>query len=158
MIRIDLSRDEVQKQKPGSSLLARLNIPLPQGRDAQKLDPVTVVIVLVAFAAAALPTLFVNQYKNFITAENENQIAALKKAIEDVGAEIVRLTPYQRELESYEVQKKQVRERLDIIRQLQLARGTPVNVLDAIGQSMPASTWLKSLIYETPPKKDRSQT
>ena len=153
MIRIDLSRDELQKpQGQAQKLLSRFNIPVPSsGKGGAQLDPVTIVVVVVSFAAAALPTLFVNQYKTYMAAENQAQIAALKKTIEEVGAEIVRLTPYQKELESYEAQKKQVRERLDVIRQLQIARGTPVNVLDAVGQSLPAGTWLRQMDFKSEP-------
>ena len=110
---------------------------------------------MIGVALAFLPHLFFSQYKAFIISQNQQRIKALQEQTDVVNQEIAKLQPFQKELESYEQQKKLVKERLGIVRELLTSRGTPVNVLDALGQSLPERTWISKLELELDPTKPK---
>lgn len=154
MIRIDLSKDEASR-KPTSiavQLLEFLNSFAQKGQKKKKagkasLSSSEVILLAFSIAAAFLPNLISGEYQKFVTRQEEQQERELREKVETIKQDIQRLSAFQAELNSYEEQKKLVIGRLEAIRQLQGARGTPVNVLDAIGQSLPARVWLNSVAF-----------
>jgi len=151
VIRIDLSREELTRGSGNTALIKLLTkikfpvdkLPVLKGKGGP--NATMVVVVGIAAAAAFLPSLFLSQYKQYVINNHLAQIQVIKDTVAQINADITKLTPYQKELESFEAQKKLVHERLDVIRQLLDQRGAPVNVLDAIGQNLPPRTWLQSL-------------
>jgi hypothetical protein len=154
VIRIDLSRDATERssQSLQSQILKRLRLP-GLGRSASgaasQIDVGQASVIAIAVAAAFLPSLFIGQYKQYVIAETDSQVRAIKENVGQANQEIAKLMPYQKELESYDVQKKLVKERLEVIRDLVAVRGTPVSVLDAVGQSLPPKTWVQTIGLET---------
>ncbi|MBI4403356.1 MAG: hypothetical protein HY537_04305, partial [Deltaproteobacteria bacterium] len=138
MIRIDLAKDELEKET-GAGKFTLAGLKLPRGFNVEKLrlDVAALAIFAVALALAALPTLFFVQYRNSVRTEHQIKIQVLKQDTETAQSEIQKYMIFQTELQSYEQQKKQVAERLAIVRRLLSARGTPVNVLDVISQNLP---------------------
>jgi Tfp pilus assembly protein PilN len=154
VIRIDLSRDGTEKssQSLQTQLFDRLKLPkLGRGKPGgvPAIDSAQLTVIGIAAAAAFLPSLFVGQYKQYVIAETESQVKAIRDSITQANHEIAKLMPYQKELESYDVQKKLVKERLEVIHELVTVRGTPVSILDAVGQSLPPRTWLQSIGLDT---------
>ena len=144
MIRIDLGKGAGRKgtsegTKTSFSLPGNVKIP------AIKLDFKRGILVVIASAFAFLPHLFVNQYRAYLTSEHQLTLKTFGAESEKVKQDIARFQTFQKEMESYEEQKKKVRERLDVVKQLLTLRGTPVNVLDAIGQSLPQRVWLGNI-------------
>lgn len=153
MIRVDLGRPEGAKKPPGlekivKDFLAKLNGGKPPKINTKFLGDVKgLMIIGVAGAIACLPHLFFTQFRSYVIDQHAERVAQLEEKLGQLNREIEKLTPFQRELESYNQQKKLVRERLDIVRDLLQNRGTPVNVLDAIGQSLPQRAWLNTLDF-----------
>lgn len=158
MIRIDLSRDELGRGSSGNTaitqMMGKLKLPkqlqdmLPKGGGGggRGGDQSAMLIALgISGAAALLPSLFLSQYKQYVINENQTQIKAIQDSVVQVNADIAKLTPYQKELDTFEGQKALVRQRLDVIRQLLDQRGTPVNILDAVGQNLPPRTWVQNM-------------
>lgn len=148
MIRINLGRDIGESQgKPKG--LAALNINLPPEVKA-KLDVITqdvrgLIIIGVCTALALLFPLFASQYKGFVISGHEEAMKHMNAQVGAIDQEINKFKPFQREMQSYEEQKKIVSSRLQVVNQLLSERGTPVSILDAIGQSLPARTWVQSM-------------
>ncbi len=147
MIRVDLGKDDVQR---GKSKLGKL-LSLGKGKSGGKLGKGlgkatigarTAVVFAVAGALALLPHLFFQQYRSFVVEQQNQRVKEIRDKLTVLNQETERLLPYKRELESYEAQKKLVRDRLDIVRQLLTNRNAPVSVLDAIGQALPKRAWL----------------
>jgi Tfp pilus assembly protein PilN len=150
MIRVDLGKDEVQKGKgKGLSKLSKLLSGGGKGAGGlgKGINKVTggarqTIMFGVAFALAFLPHLFFEQARSYLA---EQQAQRMKETQDKLGVleqETEKLLPYQRELESYEAQKKLVRDRIDVVRQLLATRNAPVAVLDTIGQALPKRAWL----------------
>lgn len=144
MIRIDLAKDELLK-KTKSNILDQ--IPFLAGGKGKKIkSKIEEYSVLgIATALSFLPWLFTSQFESFMVSQNKKKISVLEKKIEIAKQEISRLKPFQDELMSYEKQKKIVSDRLDVVRKLLESRSTPVNILDAVGQSLPQKVWLSSV-------------
>lgn len=168
MIRIDLGSDEFKKSGGGgglSGLLGKLSFrkkadageggggrlsagsfERPRRSFAAAIGNLgSTVILILAVVGSYLPHMFFLQYKDYVVAQHEARKKELEEKVALIGREISKLQPFQKELESYEQQKKLVKDRLETIRTLLAARGTPVNVLDAIGQSLPQRAWINSL-------------
>lgn len=154
MIRIDLGRGDGARKGGGGGLK---NIKIDLGRFGKlgggKVGKVLgdirgLIVIFIALAIAWLPHLFFEQFRTYVIEQHEASKKKLEESVAVLNAEIAKLTPFQRELESYEQQKKLVRDRLDVVRTLLANRGTPVNVLDAVGQSLPRRTWLTELEFK----------
>lgn len=147
MIRIDLGRDDLDKGKEPKAETTFFGLKLPSGpkKPNVSMDIGSVLLLTVAAAFAFLPYLFVDQYRSFVNGQHQ---AVMKKMQEEENAlkdEIAKYNGFQAELKSYQDQKKMISDRLAAVRQLLQNRNTPVNVLDAVGQSIPARTWLSSI-------------
>lgn len=175
MIRIDLGTEDLGgggkgSKNPFKKLLDRLRMRNAGGtsRPMASADPFarsstgvltklsgvgTILVILVALVGAVVPHFAYEQYREFVIKKNEEQKAELESQLAALTREINRLVPFQKELESYETQKKMLRERLDLIQNLISSRGTPVNVLDAVGQSLPTKTWLTSIDFDAKPAR-----
>lgn len=160
MIRIDLGKEEVQKKSSTNPLVQLLEkVGLTNGKPqsgAKSIDIKLVLILGIVAAVAYLPHLFVAQYRLYIETQHETQMRAYRERQEKLKQEVVKFQSYQRELESYEKQKRLIQERLTIVRKLLDARGAPTNVLDSIGQSLPARSWLHTVDFKTYPKPEVS--
>lgn len=151
MIRIDLGKDGLDKKGRGK---IPFNIQIPE-KYRQYFEKIKVpggtfdlrgtVLSLLLLALAFLPHLFVVQYEHYLTNQHLQAMKTLQEKEEELKQDIARFASFQKELESYEQQKKIVTERLAVVRRLLAQRNTPVNVLDAVGQSLPARTWLTDL-------------
>lgn len=160
MIRIDLGRGEGQPRSKSpdlNELIDRVRKRLPQNLNKKlspkgpKRDWKQLTSLGIASAVALLPYLFVSQYKNYVTSQHNLQMIKFQEREEQLRSEITRFQSFQRELESYEKQKKLIKERLQVVRQLLEARNTPVNAFDAIGQSLPEKVWLSSVELKVAP-------
>jgi Tfp pilus assembly protein PilN len=90
---------------------------------------------------------FFLEYSRIVKNQHGQKKKELQDRIQVADAEIARLTPFKRELESYEGQKKMVEARLGAVRQLLAQRATPVFVLDSIAQSLPNRVWLTGIEF-----------
>lgn len=157
MIRIDLGKDDTKRvSSPKLSKQLFKGLDQVRGPGVAAFGKVrdlvgglsAVVILSVAAGVSVLPHVVFTQYKGIIVRQNEQKMGELRQRVTLISQEINKLKPFQKELESYENQKKLVKERLDIIQNLLNQRGTPVNVLDAIGQALPARTWISNLDFD----------
>ena len=158
MIRIDLGKEDGRK-KPllGLSLGAALTklkggkggdfTDIPANRALSKawafvgnLSGASMLVVVAA--ASALPHVLFTRYRSYLLDEHQARLASLDQKILSVSNEIEKMSPYKRELESYEAQKKLVRDRIAAIQELLTQRSAPVAVMDAIGQALPQRAWL----------------
>ena len=144
MIRIDLGKGGGKKTQSSGNTSA-LKLPGKLGLSGLKLDVKLGILMAVVAAFACLPHLFVNQYRAFLISQHQLAMRNMQSEDEKVKQEISKYQTFQREMESYEDQKRKVRERLDVVKSLLSQRGTPVSVLDAIGQALPQRAWLNSL-------------
>lgn len=148
MIRIDLGKTDLERRQPKWKQLFSFK----KGKGNKSLNEAVSGLSLVATiglagALAILPHLFLTQYKEFLEREHLARTAAIQDRSNQVDAEINRLLPFQRELESYEKQKGMVEGRIGKIRQLLSKRGTPVVVMDAVAQALPRKAWIKRLDF-----------
>lgn len=157
MIRIDLGKDDTKRAStPNLSKQLFKGLDQVRGPGFAVLSKAknlvggmsTFVIVGIAGAVGVLPHVVFTQYKGIVVRQQEQKIAEVRQRVTLISQEINKLKPFQKELESYENQKKLVKERLSVIQNLLNQRGTPVNVLDAIGQALPSRTWLGSIDFD----------
>ena len=141
MIRINLGRDELAK--PSSK--NKLEIPSFLKITQFELDSKVIILLVIAVAFAGLPHLFISEYKKFVMGQHAAQMKELQEKQDVARQDVARFTVYETEMKSYEQQKTLVSERLGIVRQLLSVRNTPVNVLDALGQSLSVKTWVTSI-------------
>ncbi len=147
MIRIDLGHDQLEKSaKAGSGKtnveFSRAFAPIVK---RVRLDIAGFLTLLVGAGVSALFPLFLQQYKTFVIQDYSDKKQKLQITSDALGREIGKLTPYQKELESYEMQKKLVASRLAVVRELLTSRNTPILILDAVGQNLPRRTWVNSV-------------
>lgn len=145
MIRIDLGKEEIggSKQK---TVFGNVKLPanFPTLKTLQRNLRATVMVGASTAVAALLP-LFFGQYKSFVVAQHDDKIKSLNAKMDSLGQQVNKYTPFQKELESYEQQRKIIADRLAVVGMLLDARDTPVNVMDAVGQSLPARSWVTQL-------------
>jgi len=156
MIRIDLGQGAEQKSTSTNSVSKELQgiatkVRLPPAVLDYLSDARQIAMIGVGAALAMLPHLFFSQYRGYVATQHAKQIQKLKENMDAVSAEIVKYSPFEKELESYEQQKKLVNERLNGVRELLNTRNTPVSVLDAVGQSIPQKAWLTGLSFDFKP-------
>lgn len=151
MIRVHLGKDEDGSSggKKQSDLLSQLKL---GGESSAKLNKALakfggISTVALATAICFLPHLFIDEYKKVITKQKELEIQQTQDQLAQIQAQVAQMEPFKRELESFEQQKKTVREKLEVVRKLQSDRSVPVNLLDAVGQSMPGSLWVDDVEY-----------
>lgn len=158
MIRVDLGKDDVAKGKKGLGRLfggkkkggGKVGKGLGKGITGAR----QIVVLGVAGALAFLPHLFFEQYRAFVSDQQAGRAREIRDKLQALEQETERLQPYKRELESYEAQKKLVRDRIEIVRQLLTGRNGPVSVLDAIGQALPKRAWLIKSEMRIDPKPE----
>ena len=164
MIRINLGRESGEKggREPSGSQGFSLGRLFGGGRkgggrsgrgSALAQNFTTLLSLGVALALAFLPHIFFMQFRTLV---NEQHVATKRKLQEDIQvsqAEVAKFGQYRRELESYEQQRKIVKERLQTVKSLIANRGTPVSVLDAIGQSLPQRAWLSEVDFNAKESK-----
>jgi Tfp pilus assembly protein PilN len=158
MIRIDLGKEDGRKKSLlGISLGAALPKrkgglggdlgELPASRPLSKLWSFVgnlggASMLAIVAAASAAPHVLFTRYRSYLVEQHQARVAALDQKVATVSSEIEKMTPYKRELESYEAQKKLVRDRIAAIQELLAQRSAPVAVLDVIGQALPQRAWL----------------
>jgi Tfp pilus assembly protein PilN len=150
MIRINLGK-EGGPQPAKQSALTKLKLP-PQAAKLIKQaseDLGLVAFYVVGTAVALLPQFVVNEYIEVVKTRHSIMVKEIDKQITSMDSEIVKYTPFKKELESFEAQQTMVKERLTTIRKLQGGRGLPVLLLDAVGQSLPKRVWLNTTILNT---------
>jgi len=143
MIRIDLGKgsDEKSSSKKSSFLGGKFSKQL----SGLPSDAGSIVFLVAALAFAFLPYLFVDQFKESIRDKQKKDLSALSDSEQIITQDIEKYKSYKAELENFEKQSELVRQRISAVNELLTARTGPVNLLDAIGQSVPAHAWLTSL-------------
>jgi Tfp pilus assembly protein PilN len=149
MIRIDLGKDELLKAGKADKPIFDIKLPPAVQAQLERIgtDLNTIIIVGAALAIAALFPLFTSQYEGVVTAQHQAELKEIKAKIDTLKQQIAQMLPFQRELESYEQQKRVITERLTVVRQLIEQRNAPVNILDTVGQSLPTRTWLTAMDF-----------
>lgn len=152
MIRIDLGKKG--EKKSAKNALSSLGLKLPENLKIPKVDLEVreYLLIGVVTAFAGLPHLFVMQYRGYVESQHTLTMKTLQEKEGALKSEIAKYQSYQREMESYEKQKKLIRERLEIVRRLLASRSTPVNILDAVGQSLPIRAWLSNIELKAMPE------
>lgn len=107
-----------------------------------------ITLLLGAAGFAVMPHIAFTRYKAFLESQHAERVAEFDKKLSSVAAEIAKLLPYKKELESYEAQKKLVQDRIAAIQTLLKARSAPVSFMDAVGQSLPQRAWLNSVSFD----------
>ncbi len=150
MIRIDLGKGSRKQGEGMRKVASQLKLQQPYEELLSKFDndASRLVAFLAALGVAVLPYLFVGEYKRVVTNGYERKVIALDKEIAVIDTEIQSLTPFKQELESYETQKRQVSQRLDVIHRLVDGRSTPVIALDAVAQNLPEGAWLEAIVFD----------
>lgn len=143
MIRIDLGKSEQERE--AQSRPSAVKRAFDRANQFVRADAGGYLAIAVAAAFAFLPHLFVEQFRNFSKRSHETQMKEMRETEESLKQEIAKYASFQKELESYEEQKRNAGYRLTTVQQLLKARATPVNVLDAVASSLPTRTWLKSI-------------
>lgn len=149
MIRIDLKKDDLGKgsKRSVADQLKQLQIPISPKIIEFTSDVRNLTVVGVVVALSLLPYLFLSQYQGFVEAQHRRSLATLAEEAAKLSVEIDKLKPFQRELESYEQQKRLVTERLSVVNRLLTSRSAAVPVIDTLGQGLPARAWLSELEY-----------
>lgn len=146
MIRIDLSQDRLEqsaeKGRKSNVEISKIFVPVVK---KIKLDLAGLLTLLVGGGLSGLFPLFLDQYKTYVRGEHMAKKRQLQSKSDQLSREIGKYTPFQKELESYEQQKKLVSGRLGVVRDLLTSRAAPVLVLDAVGQYLPKRTWINTI-------------
>jgi len=152
MIRIDLGKAEGGRGGGKKNLFNELRnrllaLTAPKAGRKKSVDLRGLFLVALALAMACLPHLFFTQFRTFVIEQHEVSKKKLEENLAVLNAEVAKFQPFQAELKSYEEQKKLVKERLEVVYSLIANRGTPVNVLDAIGQNLPRRAWILDIDF-----------
>lgn len=146
MIRIDLGHDRLEKSAKQS---AKTNVDITNAfaplTKRLKLDLGGVLTLTVGAGFAMLFPLFLQEYERATTAKMQKTRKTLQASLLTVNREIDKLTPFKREMESYNQQKQLASSRLTVVRELLASRNTPVTVLDTLGQHLPKKTWINNV-------------
>lgn len=150
MIKIDLGKDTSEKLK---SRKKEKKI-----SSEGKAFPITkseisgLLLLVGSIAFSLLPYLFVGQFKDRAIQSiqiKKNELQETKTSIEQ---EIQKYQSYKTELENFEKQSSLINQRLTSVNELLQTRGGPVNILDAVGQSLPPGVWLNQLELNASPE------
>lgn len=152
MIRIDLGKADGGRGGGKKNLLTALRSRLisfasSPRRGSNPFDLRALMLVGLAFAMAWLPHLFFTQFRTFVIEQHQVSKKKLEENLALLNGEVAKYQPFQAELKSYEEQKKLVKDRLEVVFSLISNRGTPVNVLDAVGQNLPRRAWIADLDF-----------
>lgn len=144
MIRINLKSDFSKTKSTDSfeavdKALKTLHIPIIKG------DSGFLILAVILICLAMVPHLLFRQYQNHMVEIHENTLAGIKIELNQIEDEIKKNMIFEAEMKSIEEQEAKVSNQLNVIKQLQQARIGPLNILDAIGQSLPEHIWLTSL-------------
>jgi len=152
MIRIDLGKDAEERAKSKKKSKGKVQAPAEErssGKSLGKDDVSGMVFLLGALAFAFLPYLFVEQHKERTREKNKEATAAVEVERNKIREEIKHYESYKVELENFEKQTKLLNDRLAAVTELLGARNGPVNVLDAMGQSLPSGAWLTEISFSS---------
>lgn len=151
MIRINLGKEQANPQEAKKATLGKLKLPPQLAAALRKAseDVGLVIFFVVSIAVALLPQLAVSEYIELVETRHKAVVKEMDKQIATVDSEIVKYSPFKKELESFEAQKTMVKERLTTIRKLQGGRSLPVTLMDAIGQALPKRVWLTTIRMNT---------
>lgn len=81
----------------------------------------------------------------FIDKSVTSDIEAARANVEQLKADIQRYKPQQELVKSFKKQKKQLKNKLDIISSLERARNGPVRILDELSSNVPNRLWLTAI-------------
>lgn len=143
MIRIDLGKST--DEKSGSKKSSFLGGKFSKQLSGIPSDTGSIVFLVAAVAFAFLPYLFVDQFKESVREKQKKDLSALSESEQVITQDIEKYKSYKAELENFEKQSALVKQRIAAVNDLLTARTGPVNLLDAIGQSVPSHAWLTDL-------------
>jgi Tfp pilus assembly protein PilN len=146
VIRIDLGKDDLAPSGGAKKGLVIPPIVLVWYKKLTSDVPGMVVIGL-GIAVGCLLSLFAHEWHNLLKARHASEMKRMKEQIAQLSQEVTKYTPFQRELKSYEEQKRVISSRIDIVKALIEQRVASVSILDAIGQSLPPRSWISDLNY-----------
>jgi len=144
MIKIDLGKDAAEKLKTrkkeskGATADQKASI-------VTKSEITGLLILLGVIAFSFLPYLFVGQFKERAVQGFNVKKSELQETKSSLEQEIQKYQSYKSELENFEKQSALINQRLTSVNELLQTRGGPVNVLDALGQSLPPGVWLSQV-------------
>lgn len=144
MIKINLKKGVTgESDKSTNAALAKAlgKLPIPQ----VTLDASFVILSLALIALAAIPHLLCVRYREHVQILHKKNMSALAEEEENIKSETAKYQTYQAEIKNIEEQQLKVSQRLNIVKQLQLSRTGPVNILDSVGQSLPQRVWLNQI-------------
>lgn len=147
MIRINLGRGEPNEPKKDFLGLQRLPPPLQKAIRRLTADLTLIATYVIAMGLAYVPGVVLARYETLVEARHKQTLKELDNQALAVDEEVKKYTPFKRELDSFEAQKAMVKERLNVIRNLQGGRMLPVTVLDALGQGLPKRVWLSNIHF-----------
>jgi type IV pilus assembly protein PilN len=75
----------------------------------------------------------------------KSEVVSARASIAQLEADIERYKPQQILVQGFKEQKKQLRDKLDIIASLERARSGPVRILDELSNSVPDRLWLTGI-------------
>ena len=144
MIRINLNNDPSKTKSSDSfaaidKTLKTLHIPVI------KPDSGFLILAAILISLAIVPHLLFRQYQNQMVEIHKNTLAGIELELNQIKEEIKKNEIFEVEMKSIEEQEAKVSSQLNMIKQLQQARIGPLNILDAIGQSLPERIWLSSI-------------
>lgn len=145
MIKVNLGRGgETRKKKlpkkKGSAPFIKNSL-----RGLNKSDIGGALLLMAAIALSILPYLFLQQHKDSLQRKYQVEKQAIEEKKNLAQQELSKYQSYKVELESFEKQKAQLVQRLEVLNRLLKTREGPVNIIDAIGQGIPEDAWLNQL-------------
>lgn len=144
MIKINLKKGGAgEREKSINPALSKAlgKLPIPQ----VTLDASFIVLSLALIALAGIPHLFFVRYREHVQLLHKKDMSNLAEEEENIKTEMAKYQTYQAEIKNIEEQQSKVAQRLNIVKQLQLSRTGPVNILDSVGQSLPQRVWLNQI-------------
>lgn len=109
------------------------------------LDLSFLLLFFVMISLAAMPHILFDRYKEHVKQTHKTVLASLQEEDTNIITEISKYQTFKEEMKSIEEQEKKISTRLNLVKELQMSRIGPVNVLDAIGQALPQRVWLTNL-------------
>jgi Tfp pilus assembly protein PilN len=115
-----------------------------------KLSKITIdvsflLLFFVMISLAAMPHILFDRYRDHVKRTHQTALASLQEEESNINSETAKYQTFKEEMKSIEEQEKRVTTRLNLVKDLQMSRIGPVNVLDAIGQALPQRVWLTNL-------------
>jgi len=145
MIKVNLGRGSETRRKSLPQKSKKKSDPLGFLSSVDKSDLGGVLLLVAAVALSLLPYLFLEQYKASVQQRHVSRKQELEEKRNSAEQELRKYESYKSELESFEKQKAQLTQRLDVLNQLLRLRSGPVNIIDAVGQGLPEAAWLDKI-------------